>query len=72
MIELLRSNDPVLLSAVTAALAEAGIEAIEFDGLADIYGAMFPRRLMVLEEDLTRARRIASDICPDHLEPDRA
>lgn len=69
MVEVLRSDNPVLISAMMAALAEAGIEAVEFDGIADIYGAMFPRRLMVLEDDLTRARRIALDICPEFLEP---
>lgn len=72
MIELLRSDNPVLISAVMAALAEDGIDAVEFDGIADIFGASFPRRLMVLEEDLTRARRIALDICPEFLEPPRA
>jgi hypothetical protein len=72
MVELLRSDNPVLISAVMAALAEAGIDAVEFDGIGDIFGAVFPRRLMVLEDDLTRARRIASDICPEFLEPDRA
>ena len=69
MIELLRTDNPVLISAVMAALAEAGIDAVEFDGIADIYGSAFPRRLMVLEDDLIRARRIASDICPEFLEP---
>jgi hypothetical protein len=69
MVELLRSDNPVLISAVMAALAEVGIDAIEFDGIADIYGSVFPRRLMVLDEDLTRARRIALDICPEFLEP---
>jgi len=69
MIELLRSDNPVLISAVMAALAEDGIDAVEFDGIADIFGASFPRRLMVLEEDLIRARRIALDICPEFLEP---
>jgi hypothetical protein len=71
MIELLRTDNPVLISALMAALAEAGIDAVEFDGIADIYGAAFPRRLMVLEDDLIRARRIASDICPEFLEPER-
>ena len=69
MIELLRSDNPVLISALMAALAEAGIDAVEFDGIADIYGAVFPRRLMVLEEDLVRARRVARDICPEFLAP---
>lgn len=72
MVELLRSDNPVLISAMLAALADAGVEAVVFDGIADIYGAAFPRRLMVLEEDLTRARRVALDICPEFLEPDRA
>lgn len=71
MVELLRSDNPVLISAVIAALAEVGIDAVEFDGIADIYGAALPRRLMVLEDDLIRARRIASDICPEFLEPER-
>lgn len=70
MVELLRSENPVLISAVLAALADAGIDGIVFDGIADIYGAVFPRRLMVLEEDLTRARRVARDICPEFLEPE--
>ncbi|MGE4061992.1 MAG: DUF2007 domain-containing protein [Rhodospirillaceae bacterium] len=72
MVELLRSDNPVLISALLAALAEAGIDAVEFDGIADIYGAAFPRRLMVLEDDLARARRIALDICPEFLEEGRA
>lgn len=67
MVELLRSDNPVLLSALKAALADAGVGAVEFDGIADVYGAVFPRRLMVLEEDLVRARRVARDICPELL-----
>lgn len=68
MIELLRTENPVLLSAVMAALADAGIEAVAFDGLiADVYGGVFPQRLMVLEEDLGAARRIAAEICPEQL-----
>ncbi len=69
MVELLRSDNPVLISALIAALAEVGIGAVEFDGIADIFGAAFPRRIMVLDEDLTRARRIAQEICPEFLEP---
>jgi len=70
MIELLRSDNPVLISAIMAALADAGIGAVEFDGIADIYGAAFPRRVMVLEDDLALARRVARDICPEFLEPE--
>ena len=70
MIELLRTEDPVLMSAMKAALDEAGIGAFEFDGpIADIYGAVFPRRLMIHEDDLRAARRIVADLAPDQLPP---
>jgi hypothetical protein len=68
MVELFNTDDPVLLSAVKAALAEAEIPAIEFDGpIADMYGALFPRRLMVLDEDIARARMIVHSLCPECL-----
>ncbi len=68
MVELFNTDDPVLLSAVKAALAEAEIPAVEFDGpIADMYGALFPRRLMVLEEDIPRARMIVHSLCPECL-----
>lgn len=61
MIELLRSNDPVKLSWVTALLADADIEVVVFDTHASIIegsiGAI-PRRLMVLDDDLSRARHV--------------
>ncbi len=61
MRELLRSNDPVLLSWVRALLADAGIEAILFDQHASIMegsiGAI-PRRLMVLAEEWDAASRV--------------
>ena len=60
MQELLRSNDPVLLSWVEALLLGEGIESIVLDQFTSVIegsiGAI-PRRLMVLEEDLARARR---------------
>lgn len=68
MIELLRTENPVLMSVLKAALEEAGIEAFEFDGpIADIYGAVFPRRLMVHEDDLAQARKVAAEVAPDEL-----
>ena len=68
MIELLRTPDPVLMSALKAALDEAGIGSFEFDGpIADIYGAVFPRRLMIHEDDLKEARAIAAELAPDQL-----
>jgi hypothetical protein len=70
MIELLRTEDPVLISALKAALDEAGIEAFAFDGpISDIYGAVFPRRLMVHPDDLDAAREIAAGLAPDQLPP---
>jgi hypothetical protein len=70
MVELLRTDDFVLLSALKAALDEAGIDAIEFDGpVADVYGALFPRRLMVLAEDLRAARAVAASLAPELLPP---
>jgi hypothetical protein len=70
MVELLRTDDFVLISALKAALEEAGIDSIEFDGpVADIYGAVFPRRLMVLDEDLRAARHIAAGLAPELLPP---
>ena len=61
MVELLRSNDPVRLSWVTALLADADIEVVVFDTHTSIIegsiGAL-PRRLMVLDGDLSRARHV--------------
>ena len=61
MVELLRSNDPVRLSWVTALLADANIEVVVFDTHTSIIegsiGAL-PRRLMVLDGYLSRARHV--------------
>ncbi len=61
MIELLRTNDVVRLSWLTALLADAGIETIILDGHASLMegsiGAI-QRRLMVEAGDLTAARGI--------------
>ncbi len=68
VVELFQAGDPVLISVVKAALAEAGIPAVEFDGpVADLYGAMFPRRIMVLADDLAAARAILREISPETL-----
>ena len=61
MIELLKSNDPVLLSFVQATLAEAGIDAVVLDTHASILEgstSAIPRRIMVLDEDLQTAKQI--------------
>ena len=64
MIELLRSNDVVRLSWLTALLSEAGIEAILLDAHTSIVegsiGAI-PRRLVVRDDDAVRARRVLAE-----------
>ncbi|MCR9219005.1 MAG: DUF2007 domain-containing protein [Alphaproteobacteria bacterium] len=64
MREVVRSNDPVRLSFLTALLAESGIEALMMDLHASIaegsIGAL-ERRLMVADEDYSRARRLLED-----------
>jgi hypothetical protein len=57
MIELLRTTDAVKLSAVRALLAGAGIATADFDAAAgSLWQAAIPIRLMVGDEDLSRAR----------------
>jgi hypothetical protein len=64
MREVLRSNDPVRLSWLIALLADAGIEAILFDGHMSIVegsiGAL-PRRLMVEDGNHAAALRVLAD-----------
>jgi hypothetical protein len=71
MVELIRISEPVLISALKAALAGARIEVFEFDGpIADIYPtAGFPRRLMVHDDDLEAARELIAALWPEHLPP---
>ena len=62
MVELLRSNDLVHLSWAQAALSGAGIATVVLDahvsGVEGNIGA-FPRRLMVVDDDLLeRAREV--------------
>ncbi|MCW5751433.1 MAG: DUF2007 domain-containing protein [Alphaproteobacteria bacterium] len=64
MVELLRSNDPVLISYVEALLGEAGIGAILLDQHTSVLegsiGAI-QRRIMVGDDDRERARRVLSE-----------
>ncbi|MBP5856200.1 DUF2007 domain-containing protein [Marivibrio halodurans] len=68
MREVVRSNDPVRLSFLTALLAESGIEAVMMDLHASIMegsiGAL-ERRLMVLDEDYERARALLEEAGED-------
>jgi hypothetical protein len=66
MFELVRSNDPVLLSYLTAGLKAAGISAFVFDAhTSSAYGGALPdvvRRVMVAERDTAAALRIRDAI----------
>jgi hypothetical protein len=61
MKELLRTNDLVKLSWLTALLADSGIEAVVLDTHTSVLegsvGAI-PRRLVVIDEDYAPARRV--------------
>ena len=64
MRELLRTNDPVEISWVTALLSDSGIATVVFDTNASVVegsiGAI-QRRIMVGDDDLARARRVLED-----------
>lgn len=64
MEELLRSNDPVLLSFATALLTGEDIEVVVLDvHMSVLEGSIgvLPRRLMVARRDAFRARSILED-----------
>jgi len=61
MKELLRTNDIVKLSWLTALLSDAGIEALVLDNNTSILegsAGAIPRRLMVVDEDYQQAKRV--------------
>ncbi|QAY96297.1 DUF2007 domain-containing protein [Methylovirgula ligni] len=61
MIELIRTNDLVLISAVEAMLAAEGIEVFVADQFASaVDGSLgfLPRRVLVQEDEADRARRL--------------
>jgi hypothetical protein len=59
MIELLRTNDLVMISWVSALLADSGVEALVLDAHASVIegsiGAI-QRRIVVAEKDYARAK----------------
>ena len=64
MAELLRTNDPVLLSFVENLLGQAGIGHFVADrhvSLMEGSIGAFPRRVLVADEDLTAARQLLID-----------
>ena len=61
MIELLRTNNPVLISWLTALMADNGIEVIVLDTHTSVLegsALAIQRRIMVADEDYERARRL--------------
>ena len=61
MVELIRTNDPVLLSWLTAALAEIDIETVVLDTHTSVLEgsvSAIQRRLMVDDDDYARAKRV--------------
>ncbi|MEP3247155.1 MAG: DUF2007 domain-containing protein [Sneathiella sp.] len=73
MIELVRMNDPVLISYIMSILEEEGIGAVVLDEHTSVLegsiGAI-QRRIMVLEEDLQAAKRVVEDLAPGELKED--
>ena len=73
MVELLQTNEPVLLSWLLAELAAAGIEPVVLDlHTSALEGSIsaIPRRVMVDEVDLPRAKRVlalAEEIAQSHV-----
>jgi hypothetical protein len=74
--ELVRTNDPVLVSAIEALLNGADIPHMVLDGnMSVLEGSigMLPRRIVVDEQHLADARQILTDAGLAHeLRPDRA
>ena len=64
MVELIRTNDPVLLSWLTAALRGEDIEAVVLDTHTSVMEgsiSAIPRRIMVRDRDLRRAKWVLAE-----------
>ena len=62
MREVLRTNDPVLLSYATALLGGLGLQSVVADEyMAGLSIGAWPRRILVEDDDHARARRILTD-----------
>ena len=64
----LKTNNPVLLNYAANVLAQEGVEHAVFDENASIMdGSMgfLPRRLMVLDEDFSKAERLLKAAVPE-------
>ena len=70
MREIVRTNDAVLITAIEALLTGAGIPHMVLDRNMSVLG-MLPRRIVVDEDYLARARRLLVDAGLGHeLRPD--
>jgi hypothetical protein len=73
MLELIRTNDIVLISRIEALLDEVGIGYFLADGYMSILEGslgVIPRRILVLADDLAAARQHITDIgLADELPP---
>jgi hypothetical protein len=61
MVELMRTNDIVLISRVEAILDDAGLDVFVADAFVSaVEGSIgaFPRRILVAQDDIHRARRL--------------
>jgi putative signal transducing protein len=74
MREIVRTNDPVLISAIDALLRGANIEHIVLDqNMSVLEGSigMLPRRVMVADEQVGQARQLLTEAGLGHeLRPD--
>jgi len=64
MKELLRTTDPTVIAFASALLDGEDIDCFELDGnISNLYGGIdiFPRRMMVREEDYDRAAEVMVD-----------
>lgn len=64
MEELLRTNDPVIISVVASLLGQAGIAHFVADGnMSILEGSLgiIPRRVLVDSDDIAAARRLMRD-----------
>jgi hypothetical protein len=64
MRELMRTNDPTMIAFATALLEGEDIDCFQMDvNMSILEGGIgiFPRRLMVRADDLTRAERVMRD-----------
>ncbi len=69
MVELLRTNDPVLISFLTAFLKTNGLEAIVLDFHTSVLEGSanaIPRRVMIDDKQENRARYLLREAGTDH------